>query len=550
MSNTNKYYSIPNKANSINEFIDGVILSNKRVDKNNKNNNNGNNKNKKKGDNNRIDNNSNKQWKNNDSDSSNNDNSDNKGNNNGNNKNNKKGDNNRIDNNNSKSNTNSNSNSKTNINAPENTLIAIDLTGGYEVLVRDIFYNRKDIKKDIILCEGFKVKNYKRSIKHNRAKTDRIDSKVLVDYVKQNLDNLTIYSQLDKTRQEIKSLFQIMQNLKQIRQQELNRLKQPSIINDNETITFNNSYSSNGYNNDNDNDNNNNKDRDSKDNNRTNNGNPNNGNKDNNNTNNNNNTNDNNNYNIKSNAINNASNSLIRETIKEHIEYLSSKIELLTNRILELIESNKEIKIIYDVIINKKGYGINLAIFLIANLQELGKIKRKQLVNLSGLAPITNSSGTFEGHRYLKGGRIEIKSLLYLITMNQLRNNKDIRTKYNNLKNKKHKPSKTAILHIARTNIIKLNAIIRNKLKTIREGIEEEERGEIKKKDKREEMEKAIIERIDREGEGEIGMEEGIKKVEKEKTDKIKNKMEKDKMEKVMDNRIETIINIKKIRKE
>jgi hypothetical protein len=68
----------------------------------------------------------------------------------------------------------------------------------------------------------------------------------------------------------------------------------------------------------------------------------------------------------------------------------------------------------YNTLINQKGVVIELALFLIAKLKELSKVERKQLSSICGLAPIPNDSGKIKGHRYINGGRREIKGRLYL----------------------------------------------------------------------------------------------------------------------------------------
>ena len=46
---------------------------------------------------------------------------------------------------------------------------------------------------------------------------------------------------------------------------------------------------------------------------------------------------------------------------------------------------------------------------LIAELPELGKLNRKQIAALVGIAPINRDTGKFKGHRSIWGGRSTVR---------------------------------------------------------------------------------------------------------------------------------------------
>jgi hypothetical protein len=75
---------------------------------------------------------------------------------------------------------------------PSNTLVVIDLTGNYETLCRDIFYNSGFT--NIHLADGKKINYFRKSKKHNLAKTDKMDSYILSLYGKENVNNNSNYN--------------------------------------------------------------------------------------------------------------------------------------------------------------------------------------------------------------------------------------------------------------------------------------------------------------------------------------------------------------------
>jgi hypothetical protein len=60
------------------------------------------------------------------------------------------------------------------------------------------------------------------------------------------------------------------------------------------------------------------------------------------------------------------------------------------------------------------GIGKGTAAALIALMPELGSMNRHQVDSLGGLAPHPNESGTFKGQRRIRGGRPEVRAVLFM----------------------------------------------------------------------------------------------------------------------------------------
>lgn len=106
-----------------------------------------------------------------------------------------------------------------------NTLIVIDLTGGYEILCRDTFYNMGFT--NIHLAEGIKVKYFSKSILKNKAKTDKIDSKMLVLYAERMINDLRLYNKTSEDLNKLNEYVERIYDLKDMKQKEKNRLEAP-----------------------------------------------------------------------------------------------------------------------------------------------------------------------------------------------------------------------------------------------------------------------------------------------------------------------------------
>lgn len=102
----------------------------------------------------------------------------------------------------------------------ENLYVIIDLTGGYEALCVNEFYAKG---YNIIRAEGRKVKSFARALGIN-AKTDKLDARILAQYAEKCFNSLRLYQPYNN---QIKKLVMRLADVKQLLQQEKNRLKAP-----------------------------------------------------------------------------------------------------------------------------------------------------------------------------------------------------------------------------------------------------------------------------------------------------------------------------------
>lgn len=63
------------------------------------------------------------------------------------------------------------------------------------------------------------------------------------------------------------------------------------------------------------------------------------------------------------------------------------------------------------------GIGPVSSATLIAELPELGKLNRRQIASLVGVAPFAKDSGTTKGRRRIQGGRFDVRRTLYMATL-------------------------------------------------------------------------------------------------------------------------------------
>lgn len=106
------------------------------------------------------------------------------------------------------------------------------------------------------------------------------------------------------------------------------------------------------------------------------------------------------------------------------------------------------------------GIGPVSSASLIAELPELGKLNRREIAALVGVAPMANDSGKARGRRRVQGGRFEIRRVLYMATLTAARHNPAIKAFYDRLKAAGKLP-KVALVACMRKLLTTLNAMVK-----------------------------------------------------------------------------------------
>src|SRR5262249_31241983 len=99
-----------------------------------------------------------------------------------------------------------------------------------------------------------------------------------------------------------------------------------------------------------------------------------------------------------------------------------------TKRLAEMVAANGALAQRYDLLTSMPGVGPVLAFTLIALWPELGKMSRKQIAALVGLAPYDFDSGKLKGHRSIYGGRMSVRNVLYMAALSASRYSPALKT--------------------------------------------------------------------------------------------------------------------------
>jgi transposase len=113
-----------------------------------------------------------------------------------------------------------------------------------------------------------------------------------------------------------------------------------------------------------------------------------------------------------------------------------------------------------DLLQSVPGVGRVLSLTLLAELPELGRLSRREIAKLVGVAPLSRDSGTLRGRRFVQGGRAPVRAVLYMGALVATKCNPLIRTFYGRLL-AAGKPKKLALVACMRKLLTILNTIAR-----------------------------------------------------------------------------------------
>ena len=150
-----------------------------------------------------------------------------------------------------------------------------------------------------------------------------------------------------------------------------------------------------------------------------------------------------------------------RKQIKLHISWLDKAIDKLDIDLTAGLRSSPAWRAKDELYRTVKGVGPVTSSTMVLALPELGRLDRRAIAALVGLAPFNCDSGTMRGRRRISGGRGRIRTVLYMAATSAISHNPVIKAFYERLKSR-GKPHKVAMVACMRKMLTILNAMARD----------------------------------------------------------------------------------------
>jgi transposase len=165
---------------------------------------------------------------------------------------------------------------------------------------------------------------------------------------------------------------------------------------------------------------------------------------------------------MEKNRLSIASTETMRKSLKKHIVWLEEALRRADDDVDRAIKASPAWREQEDLLRSVPGIGPVSARTLLAELPELGRLDRREIAALVGVAPMNRDSGTFHGLRTCWGGRARVRQVLYMAALAAVRGNPVIRRTYRALRTrgKKHK---VALVACMRKLLTILTAMVRDR---------------------------------------------------------------------------------------
>lgn len=150
----------------------------------------------------------------------------------------------------------------------------------------------------------------------------------------------------------------------------------------------------------------------------------------------------------------------VKKSLKTHIAYLERELRIADSDLGTMVRQSPAWRERDDLLQSVPGVGPVLSRTLLADLPELGRLSRREIAKLVGVAPLSRDSGTLRGRRFIQGGRASVRAVLYMAALVATKRNTVIRAFYQRLL-AAGKPKKLALVACMRKLLTILNVMVR-----------------------------------------------------------------------------------------
>jgi transposase len=151
----------------------------------------------------------------------------------------------------------------------------------------------------------------------------------------------------------------------------------------------------------------------------------------------------------------------VAKNLRLHIRQLEKHIQNLEQDLASLRAANPEFDDKAKRLEQVKGIGETTACALLGCVPELGAVTGNEASALVGVAPYNNDSGKLRGQRHIRGGRSEVRRVLWMAATCAIRFNPILKAFYERL-TARGKPHKVALVAVIRKLVRLANKILAN----------------------------------------------------------------------------------------
>ena len=152
---------------------------------------------------------------------------------------------------------------------------------------------------------------------------------------------------------------------------------------------------------------------------------------------------------------------LIKQQLGKRLRHIECDIAKIDAAMQELARQDPHMDERLDILSSIPGIGMTTALMILVDMPEIGTLDSKQVASLAGLAPMSQSSGKWQGKARIQGGRPNLRHAIFMPALVAIRHNADLKAKYDQLV-AAGKEKKVAITAVMRKLLVLANALLRD----------------------------------------------------------------------------------------
>jgi transposase len=151
---------------------------------------------------------------------------------------------------------------------------------------------------------------------------------------------------------------------------------------------------------------------------------------------------------------------ITQKSLNRILKSIQNEIAWVDKQLDKKIAKEPQWRELVELLTSAKGVGKVLAYTLLSELPELGKLTRKEVAALVGVAPMNRDSGGYKGKRFIRGGRHKVRTVLFVSMLSAIQCHPKLKPMYQRLV-EKGKPKKVAIVACMRKQLTILNQMVK-----------------------------------------------------------------------------------------
>ncbi len=164
---------------------------------------------------------------------------------------------------------------------------------------------------------------------------------------------------------------------------------------------------------------------------------------------------------MESNRLAQASTDPVRRSVRAVLRVLDAQVDKAEEELATALQASPAWRAKDELLQSIPGVGPATSRTLLADLPELGTLTRTQVAALAGVAPVNRDSGTLRGRRGIRGGRVTVRSAVYMAALAARRFHPDLKRFADRL-TAAGKTAKVVLVAVRRKLLVLANAILRD----------------------------------------------------------------------------------------